>query len=97
MYSRVPKLRERLAKHRGKIAEMETQALAMEQEIKAAEDEQLGYLARSVANTLTGGMEEIFELLRNMKTSNGTAADKTKTLPPSPPSVNSDKEGDTIE
>ena len=72
---------------------METQALAMEQEIKAAEDEQLGYLARSVANTLTGGMEEIFELLRNMKTNSGTAADKIKT----PPSVNSDKEGETID
>ena len=95
MYSRVPKLKERLAKHRSKIAEMETQALAMEQEIKAAEDEQLGYLARSVANTLSGGMEEIFELLRNMKATpnNGKAADKTKT----PPSVNSDKEGETID
>ena len=94
MYSRVPKLRERLAKHRSKIAEMETQALAMEQEIKAAEDEQLGYLARSVANTLTGGMEEIFELLRNMKTNNVKAADKTKT-PPS--QQNSDKEGETLD
>jgi hypothetical protein len=92
LYSRVPKLRERLAKHRSKIAEMETQALAMEQEIKAAEDEQLGYLARSVANTLTGGMEEIFELLRNMKTNNGTAADKTITPP-----TTSNKEGDTID
>ena len=97
MYSRIPKLREWLAKHRSKIAEMETQAVAMEQEIKAAEDEQLGYLARSVANILSGGMEEIFELLRKMKTSNGTAADKTKAPPPSPPSVNSDKEGDTID
>ena len=93
MYSRVPKLRERLAKHRSKIAEMETQAVAMEQEIKAAEDEQLGYLARSVANTLYGGMEEIFELLRNMKTSNGTAADKTKMPPP----TTSNKEGDTVD
>jgi len=73
---------------------METQALAMEQEIKAAEDEQLGYLARSVANTLSGGMEEIFELLRGMKTNNGTAADKAKTPPPQ---QNSDKEGETLD
>jgi len=94
LYSRVPKLRERLEKHRSKIAEMETQALAMEQEIKAAEDEQLGYLARSVANTLSGGMEEIFELLRGMKTNNGTAADKAKTPPPQ---QNSDKEGETLD
>ena len=74
---------------------METQALAMEQEIKAAEDEQLGYLARSVANTLTGGMEEIFELLRNMKATpnSGKAADKIKT----PPQQNSDKEGETLD
>ena len=67
MYSRIPKLRERLAKHRGKIAEMEAQALSMEQEIKAAEDEQLGFLARSVANTLSGGMEEVFAILQGLK------------------------------
>ena len=68
MYSKIPKLREQLAKQRSKVAEMETQAVAMEQEIQKAEDEQLGYLARSVANTLSGGIEEIFELLRNLKT-----------------------------
>jgi len=73
---------------------METQAVAMEQEIKAAEDEQLGYLARSVASTLSGGMDEIFELLRNMKTNNGMAADKTTNKPPL---QNADKEGETIE
>jgi len=94
MYSRVPKLKERLAKHRSKIAEMENQALAMEQEIKVAEDEQLGYLARSVASTLSGGMDEIFELLRNMKTNNGTAAaNKTKNSP----QQNSDKEGEILD
>ena len=94
MYSRVPKLRERLAKHRSKIAEMETQALALEQEIRTAEDEQLGYLARSVANTLSGGMDEIFELLRNMKGNSGIVADKTRN---SPPTINSDKEGDRVD
>ena len=67
MYSRIPKLRERLAKHRGKIAEMEAQAVAMEQEIKKAEDEQLGYLARSVANTLSGGMDEVLALLQSLR------------------------------
>lgn len=97
MYSRIPKLRERLEKHRGKIAEMEAQAAEMEQEIKKAEDEQLGYLARSAANTLSGGMEEIFELLRNLKATpnSGTAADKPKNAPP-PTNTNKDKEGETV-
>jgi len=67
LYSKVPKLRERLTKHRGKIAEMEAQAAEMEQEIKAAEDEQLGYLARSIANTLSGGMDEVFAILQSLK------------------------------
>jgi len=71
---------------------METQALAMEQEIKAAEDEQLGYLARSVANTLTGGMEEIFELLHNMKATPNNSKAVKNTLP-----TNSDKEGEAVD
>ena len=60
-------MRNRLAKHRAKITELEAQASTMEKEITAAEDEQLGYLARSVANTLSGGMEEIFEMLRGLR------------------------------
>ena len=46
---------------------MEAQAAEMEQEIKAAEDEQLGYLARSIANTLSGGMDEVFAILQSLK------------------------------
>jgi len=60
-------MRGRLAKHQKKIAELEAVALEMEQEIKQAEEEQLAYLARSAANTLSGGMDEIFELLRNLR------------------------------
>ena len=96
MYSKIPKLRERLAKQRSKIAEMEAQAVAMEQEIQKAENEQLGYLARSVANTLSGGMDEIFELLRNLKAqpNNGTAVNKPKNAPPP---INPNKEGKTVD
>ena len=65
--AKIQKMRERLKKHRIKIVEMEAQAAEMEKEIKIAEEEQLGYLARSAANMLSGGMEEVFELLRGLK------------------------------
>jgi TolA-binding protein len=65
--AKIKKMRERLAKHREKIGEMEAQAAEMERDIKKAEEEQLGYLARSAANTLSGGMEEVFELLRGLR------------------------------
>jgi uncharacterized membrane-anchored protein YhcB (DUF1043 family) len=65
--AKLKKMRERLAKHRQKLVEMEAQAVEMEQEIKRAEEGQLGYLARSAANSLTGGMEEVFELLRSLR------------------------------
>ena len=64
---KIQKMRARLVKHRTKIADMETQAAEMEKEIKKAEEEQLGYLARSAANTLSGGMDEVFELLRGLR------------------------------
>ena len=67
MDAKIQKMREKLTKHRGKIAEMEAQAAEMEQEIKKAEEEQLGYLARSAANSLSGGMDEVFELLRRLR------------------------------
>ena len=67
MDTKIIKMRGRLTKHRQKIIEMEAQAAEMEQEIKKAEEEQLGYLARSAANSLSGGMEEIFELLRGLR------------------------------
>ena len=78
---KLQKLRSRLAKQRGKIAEMEAQALELEQAIRLAEDEQLGYLARSVANTLSGGMEELLDMLRGLRgnQTKGTAVGKTKT------------------
>jgi hypothetical protein len=65
--TKIKKMRERLTKHRTKITDMEAYAAEMEREIKQAEEEQLGYLARSAANSLSGGMEEIFELLRSLK------------------------------
>jgi len=65
--TKIKKMRERLTKHRLRMTEMEAQTVEMEQEIKRAEEEQLGYLARSAANNLTGGMDEIFELLRGLR------------------------------
>lgn len=67
MDARIQKMRERLSRQRSKIVEFEAQAAEMEKEIKRVEKEQLGYLARSAANTLTGGMEEVFELLRSLR------------------------------
>ena len=64
---RIQKMRARLVKHRTKIASLEAQAAEMENDIKKAEEEQLGYLARSAANMLSGGMDEVFELLRNLR------------------------------
>ena len=88
MDARIQKMRERLAKHRKKIVEMEAYAAEMEKEIKKAEEEQLGYLARSAANNLSGGMDELFELLRSLriKPNNGempvTAANTVSTENP---------------
>ena len=64
---RIQKMRTRLVKHRTKIADLEAQAAEMENDIKKAEEEQLGYLARSAANMLSGGMDEVFELLRSLR------------------------------
>jgi len=81
--AKLKKMRERLTKHRQKLVEMEAQAVEMEQDIKRAEEGQLGYLARSAANSLTGGMEEVFELLRSLraKPENNTGGN-TKPEPP---------------
>jgi len=97
LYSKIPKLRERLAKHRGKIAEMEAQATEMEQEINAAEDEQLGYLARAVANTLSGGMEEVFAILQGLKTKPTSGAIAKTHADPTHFESDEDKEGETVE
>lgn len=64
---KIQRLRGRLAKHRSIIAEHEAAALVIEREIVEAEKEQLSLLARSAANTLSGGMEEIFEILRGLR------------------------------
>ena len=97
---KLQKLRSRLAKQRGKIAEMEAEALQMEQAITRAEDEQLGYLARSVANTLSGGMEEIFDLLRGLRSNpNKGAAVGNANKPNAAKPLNSgnDKEGEAVD
>ena len=76
MDTKIPKMRERLIKQREKIAEMEAQAAEMEKEIKKAEEEQLSYLARLAASTLSGGMDELFELLRVLRANPGNAANE---------------------
>jgi hypothetical protein len=97
-------MRERLKKQRMKIVEMEAHAAEMEKEIKKAEEEQLGYLARSAANTLSGGMEEVFELLRSLraKPNSGEMPDNTASAATGAnpePHTNSDenKEGETVD
>ena len=67
METRIKKMRERLERQRLKIAELEAQAAEMEAEIKKAEEEQLGYLARFAANNLSGGIDEVFEMLRSLQ------------------------------
>ena len=98
MDAKIKKMRERLDKHRRKITEMQAQTTEMEQDIKKAEEEQLGYLARSAANNLTGGMEEVFELLRGLqsKAETGNAASAN---PKPEPQNNLDeyKEGETVD
>ena len=67
MDAKIQKMRERLKKQREKVSELEAQAAETEKEIKKAEEEQLGYLARSAANTLSGGMEDVFKFLRSLR------------------------------
>ena len=67
MDTKIKKMRERLVKHQQKIAELETQSAEMEREIKKAEDEQVCYLARSAANSLSASMDEIIEVLRSLQ------------------------------
>jgi hypothetical protein len=95
--TKIKKMRGRLSKHRQKIIEMETQAAEMEQEIKKAEEEQLGYLARSAANSLSGGMEEIFELLRGLKTKPDAGAAVENAAPAINQKSDENKEGETVD
>jgi len=96
--ARIAKLRERLTKHRLKIAELEAQTAEMEQEIKRAEEEQLGYLARSAANNLTGGMDEVFELLRGLQSKTYTSNAASANPKPEPQNnLDEYKEGETVD
>jgi len=94
--AKIQKMRERLAKQRLKVAEEEAKAAEIEKEIKKAEEEQLGYLARSAANSLSGGMEELFALLRDIKNNPGAASVNSAA---SVPEIKSDenKEGETVD
>jgi uncharacterized coiled-coil protein SlyX len=94
--ARIQKLRERLTKHRLKISEMEAQATEMEKEIKKAEEEQLGYLVRSVASTLSGGIDEVFEILRGLKTKPGNVS-ANAVKPDNPNKSDEIKEGETVD
>jgi len=73
-------MRHKLAKQREKISELEAQAAEMAQEIKKAEEEQLVYLARAAASQLSGGIDEVSELLRGLreKPDNPTNFDESK-------------------
>ena len=94
MDTKIKRLRERLVNHRQKITEMEAQAAEMEREIKKAEEEQLGYLARSAANSLSGGMEEIFELLRSLRAKPGSETVISNTVKSE---INEKKEDETVD
>jgi uncharacterized coiled-coil protein SlyX len=93
--AKIQKLRERLSKQRLKISELEAQAVEMEKEIKRAEEEQLGYLVRSVAATLSGGIDEVFEILRGLKTKPDNTANAVK--PDNPKKSDEIKEGETVD
>jgi len=96
--AKIKKMRERLDKHRRKIAEMQAQIADMEQDIKKAEEEQLGYLARSAASSLTGGMEEVFELLRGLQSKGNTDNTESATHKPEPQkNLDENKEGETVD
>lgn len=98
MDTKITKLRERLVRHRQKIIEMEAQAAEMEREIKKAEEEQLGYLARSAAISLSGGMEEIFELLRSLRAKPDTGAvTDNSAIPGNQQNLNENKEDETVD
>ena len=94
MDSKIQRLREKLAKQRSKIAEMEAQAAETEKEIRKAEEEQLGYLARSAALKLSGGMDELLDILRGMKANPGNAANTEN--PRSATNTDEIKEGETV-
>jgi phage shock protein A len=95
--TKIKKMRERLVKHRQTIAEMETQAAEMEREIKKTEEEQLGYLARYAANSLSGGMDEIFELLRSLQTKPDTDTADNAAKIDNNQNYDESKEDDTVE
>ena len=82
METKIKRMRERLVKYRKKITDMEAVYAEMEQEIKKAEEEQLSNLARTAANTLSGGMEDVFEILRNIKANTVTDAPADQTAQP---------------
>ena len=73
-------MRGKLAKQREKISELEAQAVEIERDIKKAEEEQLVYLARTAASNLSGGIDEVSELLRGLreKHDNPTNFDESK-------------------
>jgi len=96
--AKIKKMRERLDKHRRKITEMQAQTAEMEQDIKKAEEEQLGYLARSVASSLTGGMDEVFELLRGLQSKTYTGNAVSVNHKPEPQkNLDEYKEGETVD
>ena len=80
METKIKKMREKLIKHRNKITELQAETAVIEQEIKKAEEEQLGYLARSAANMLSGGMDDVFELLRALRAKSDADAAAVETV-----------------
>ena len=98
MDAKINKMRERLIKQGKKVNREQTVYAEMEREIKKAEDEHLGYLARSAANNLSGGMDELFELLRDLRTKPAyNGADGTAATAAPPKNSNETKEGVTVD
>ena len=90
---KIQKLQERLTKHRAKIIEMQAQVVDMEKEIKRAEEEHLGCLARSAAVSLSGGMGAVFEVLRGLQ----AKAENESPNIESPKKTDEKKEDKTVE
>jgi uncharacterized membrane-anchored protein YhcB (DUF1043 family) len=66
MDTKIKKMREKLAKHQQKIVELKAQSIEIEDELEKAEGELSGHLVRFAANNMSGGIDEVYEFLRNL-------------------------------
>ena len=66
MDEKIKKMREKFAKHRQKMTEMESQYAEMGKEIEKSENELVVCLARAAANVLPKNIDDVCKILRNI-------------------------------